>query len=283
LSRGAPGGWDDGDVAKPCVLQLEDDSYLMWYTGRDGSTSRIGLATSTDGVTWQKHSANPIFDTGTPGSWDASAVSDPHVLRDGTRFLMYYTGRGASSRSVGLATSSDGVSWSRSAANPVLTPVPAGSAWDDEEVLAPWVLRDGASYAMWYTGLGDYLAIGHASSTDGMSWSRLLSPVLHPQVLEALTFSPCVILNGLSYRIWYAALHETPGGGVFPGVIDFAQSVDGIEWTAHRTVLSPGAPSSWDENAVRAPCVLDDGNRRRMWYEGEDATGSSAIGFATFE
>ncbi|UCE03071.1 MAG: hypothetical protein JSW67_02430, partial [Candidatus Latescibacterota bacterium] len=96
-------------------------------------------------------------------------------------------------------------------------------------------------------------------------------------------FSPCVIQNGLSYRIWYAALHETPAGGVFPGVIDFAQSVDGIDWTAHRTVLSPGVPSSWDENAVRAPCVLEDGSTRRMWYEGEDAGGSSAIGLATFE
>ena len=61
LAVGAAGSWDDDAVWGPAVLK-EGSSYKMWYTGDDGANpSRIGLATSTDGITWTKAAANPVL------------------------------------------------------------------------------------------------------------------------------------------------------------------------------------------------------------------------------
>jgi len=75
---------------------------------------------------------------------------------------------------------------------------------------------------------------------------------------------------------------------VFPGVIDNAQSSDGVEWSAHHTVLSPGAPGAWDAHHLRSARVLDVNGTLTMWYEGEGAPGgttqsTTAIGRATLE
>ena len=61
LVAGADGSWDDDGVWGPAVLK-EGSSYKLWYTGDDGANpSRIGLATSTDGMTWTKAAANPVL------------------------------------------------------------------------------------------------------------------------------------------------------------------------------------------------------------------------------
>ncbi len=291
LAGGDLGGWDAEGVSSPCVLRMAPDSLMMWYTGRDGGKSRIGLATSRDGLSWIKHGASPVLDTGAVGTWEELGVEHPNVRFDGTLLTMYYTGTGTgtSSSGIGLVTSTDGIHWSRSAANPVL---PAGSpgSWDDTRVFMPWVLVAGNDHSMWYTGRGRYLAIGYASSDDGLLWNRLMTPVLHPEVLEAATFAPCVLAGDGLYRIWYGAIHETTGGGAQPAAIDYAQSFDGIDWTGNRHVLGPGDAGSWDARALKGCYVLQEGSLLRMWFTGEssfmvgDATLIvSAIGIATFE
>jgi len=283
------GGWDAGGVSSPCVLRMAPDSLMMWYTGRDGGKSRIGLATSRDGLSWIKHAANPVLNEGAVGTWEELGVEHPNVRLDGTVLTMYYAGTGTSSNGIGIATSADGIHWSRLATNPVL---PAGTTgtWDDTRVFMPWVRVVGDDHAMWYTGRGRYLAIGYATSSDGILWDRLMTPVLHPEVLEAATFAPCVLVNDGVYRIWYGAIHETTGGGAQLAAIDYAQSFDGIDWTGQRHVLGPGDAGSWDAHALKGCCVLQDGTVLRMWFTGEssftvgDATLIvSAIGVATFE
>ena len=48
--------------------------------------------------------------------------------------------------------------------SPVLTPGPPGS-WDDANVYAPCVVRDGGTYHMWYTGDGEGAGIGYTHTT----------------------------------------------------------------------------------------------------------------------
>lgn len=284
LVPGPAESWDAFAVGAPSVLDGGAGSYTMWYTGRGraGADSRIGVATSSDGISWTKHAANPVFEAGAPGAWDALGVGDPSVSYDGIFFTMHYTGYGASGRAIGFATSDDGIAWTRSEANPVLAASAQGTAWDDREVYTPWVLREGTSYTMWYGGTGArHRAVGRASSDDGIAWVKQLAPVLEPQVLEALTSKPCVLERGGQYRMWYLAIHETPSGGAFPGVIDYAQSRDGIEWTLNRLALAPGPAESWDGEALRAACVLEEAAGTRMWYAGTSASGEGAIGVAT--
>ena len=105
LNLGASGAWDDRYVGSPTVL-FDGIEYKMWYTGDDGSNYRIGYATSTDGIVWEKHPDNPALDLGASGTWDDSLVFAPTVLFDGAKYQMWYTGDDGSSRHrIGYATS----------------------------------------------------------------------------------------------------------------------------------------------------------------------------------
>ncbi len=182
LQVGAASAWDNGFLEGPSVMK-EGGVYKMWYcgydvvvdgNGTDGNTN-IGLATSTDGINWTKHPNNPVFTTGT-GTWDSHYVQDPHVLKDNGVYYMWYGGNDVEGygQQVGLATSTDGIAWTKSPMNPVLQKGGAND-WDANTASFPSVLKGDNSYEMWYTGkdiaelvendLDYYWELGYASST----------------------------------------------------------------------------------------------------------------------
>jgi len=68
LTRGGPGAWDEGRVDNPCVVWDADTPshpYWMWYSGRDANNrnGKVGLAMSSDGITWTKRPENPVTPT----------------------------------------------------------------------------------------------------------------------------------------------------------------------------------------------------------------------------
>lgn len=142
--------WDHGLSAGWVIY--DGTRYKMWYTGNDPlGTSRIGYATSPDGISWSKYAGNPIFDTGAPGEWDESDVGIPSILFDGSSYEMWYSGMSSSNiLRIGYATSSNGISWVRHPLNPVLKGTPG--EWDRSDVTGPSVIYDGSIYHMWYTG-----------------------------------------------------------------------------------------------------------------------------------
>jgi hypothetical protein len=94
LTVGA-GEWDATAAIVGSVI-FDDGIYHMWYHGTNGSAtsgSKIGYATSPDGINWTKHPGNPIL-TDTPNSWDNENVWFPRVIKDGKRYRLWYTGRG---------------------------------------------------------------------------------------------------------------------------------------------------------------------------------------------
>ena len=83
----------------------------MLYSVFDGVNALIGYATSPDGFTWTKHASNPVIEPGPEGAWDDEGVLTGGVIyKDGT-FHMWYTGWDGTNTRIGLATSSDGFSW----------------------------------------------------------------------------------------------------------------------------------------------------------------------------
>ncbi len=81
--------WDRIGVDKPAVL-LHGGVYRMWYTGDSGPDPAtpqgptrwsIGYATSTDGVTWERHGNDPVLSpTGRAGDFDRGRVGNPAVV-----------------------------------------------------------------------------------------------------------------------------------------------------------------------------------------------------------
>ena len=123
LDVGRPGEWDDGNVWGVSVIRMGTGDYRMWYSGNhtDGPTS-IGYATSSDGILWVKHPANPVIVPGPRGSWESWWVYVPRVVFADGVFHMFYLGATSSGNTqIGYAFSPDGVSWTKHARNPVLT------------------------------------------------------------------------------------------------------------------------------------------------------------------
>lgn len=162
LSPGQSGDWDDAGLLY-CKVLLVDSTYTMWYSGRDGSTSRIGLATSPDGVIWTKHPTNPVLDVGSPGQWDAYYVEDPAVLLQNGTYYMVYTARPQlSEQQIGLATSPDGINWQKYAGNPVLVGQPG---WEGPNVTVGSMLFKDGIFHLWYSADGSGLwQAGYATS-----------------------------------------------------------------------------------------------------------------------
>lgn len=134
-----PGGmkeWDEKQVLAPQVIQT-DNGYIMYYTGVDEKNNqRVGMATSPDGVTWTKYNdpatkdtpftdSDPVLFEGEDGAWDKGFVHQPRVFQTAEGWAMIYRGTqnaNGSAMALGLATSSDGIHWEKSAKNPIFVP-----------------------------------------------------------------------------------------------------------------------------------------------------------------
>ncbi len=157
LSVGNSTEWDNGFLEGPSVIK-DGNVYKMWYCGYDAigdnsgtdGKANIGYATSTDGINWIKDASNPIFTTGT--GWDSVYVQDPHVIKSGNVYRMWYGGNsvGSYGQEIGYATSTDGINWTRLPAQ-VLN-VGATGSWDANTASFPSVLYDNGNWMMWYTG-----------------------------------------------------------------------------------------------------------------------------------
>jgi hypothetical protein len=136
LEAGPGGAWDSL-MAAAASVQRHDGEYLLWYEGEPpGSSNRgdIGLATSTDGLTWTKlddpattdppfAESDPVIATGICGPGTAVAVEQPQVERLGDRFVAVFGGYGAGEPSMGVwaAVSADGRDWQCATPEQLLT------------------------------------------------------------------------------------------------------------------------------------------------------------------
>jgi predicted GH43/DUF377 family glycosyl hydrolase len=102
LNLGAGGQWDDVMVSHPTVI-YENNLFHMWYEGRDGTSYRIGYASSSDGKNWEKASNNPILDISSSGNWDDDYISGPSIMYSDTLIQMWFEGLDGSNSRIGYA------------------------------------------------------------------------------------------------------------------------------------------------------------------------------------
>jgi len=141
-----PGAWDSIHVSTPRVL-YDGRMFRMWYEGGNVTTAGIGYAYSSGGIIWKKY-PEPVLLPGPAEAWDSSAVGLGSIIWNGTRFLMWYTGSSPvafPNGAFGLATSNDGVTWTKYPGNPVVRP----SGIDLKYMTDPYVISLNLTYNMW--------------------------------------------------------------------------------------------------------------------------------------
>jgi len=166
--------------------------------------------------------------------------------------------------------------WTRYENNPVLSPI-MPSNWEDWGVYAPFVLKQGDTLKMWYTGVKSYgvQQIGYAVSTDGINWQRYqLNPVLRvglPGSWDAEYVGyPRIIFDGNTYHMWYFG-HNNVSNPIFR--IGYSTSPDGIHWTkadSANPVLPLGEPGTWDSATHAGHSYFFDGDTFHLWFVGSD-------------
>ncbi|TFB11225.1 T9SS type A sorting domain-containing protein [Candidatus Marinimicrobia bacterium MT.SAG.2] len=248
----------------------------------------IPVGTATQAQTdWTKYEGNPVLRKGPAESWENEAAAFSEVILDGSTFKMWYAGWGLFTDRkwrIGYAESSDGISWTKHASNPVIDLGPSGS-WDDESVTPGAVIFDGSSYKMWYRGYdGAISRTGYATSPDGIVWTKHASnPVLDVGAGGEWdgfwAGISAVIFNGSDYQGWYIGT----GGNDFNFRTGYATSPDGITWTKHPSnpVMNFGASGEWDNAKAGVDAVIYNGSIYEMWYEGGRGAQLTQIGYAT--
>jgi hypothetical protein len=190
---------------------------------------------------WARSPANPMLIEGPAGSWDASGATFASVIRDESagEFRMYYHGFAGSVHQIGLATSPDGLHWTKYPGNPILTPGP--QSWDGGSVRTPMVWKEGSVYQMIYTGLGlGGEQFGYAHSLDGITWTKYAGNPVFNDPTWAHNQTECwgVIKADGQYVAWYDT-----GGMRQSGL---AVSSDLIHWSPAQpgpVFASSGDPS----------------------------------------
>ena len=140
--------------------------------------------------------------------------------------------------------STDGKTWDRAGEKPVLT---AEDPWEKVAVMCPHVVYDAGrkEYRMWYSGGEQYEpnAIGHATSQDGLKWTRHeQNPVFRPDpknTWEQERVTACqVVKQGDWYVMFYIGFADKDHAQ-----IGLARSRDGIDgWQRHpaNPIVRPG-------------------------------------------
>lgn len=112
IEPGPEGAWDGNFIGISSVLKTED-GYMMFYGGNDGDEWAVGLATSEDGLTWEKQ-PEPVLTKAF--DWE-QAIQDPRVVQTEDGFVMLYNG---GNEVYNFATSEDGLIWERVQETPII-------------------------------------------------------------------------------------------------------------------------------------------------------------------
>ena len=229
--------------------------YRMWYAGNGPSGIKIGYAVSPDGIAWTKGGTQPVF-SGTM-AWDSGSVATPALFKSGSTFIMYFSGAAAGTYdySTGLATSTDGVNWTEYPGNPVMVPT---EAWEGTRVHPSWFSYNASGYSLYYTAgtPGTPAMIGHATSPDGVTWTKdPQNPVLTPGAPASWdgwsVAHPCVVDVGGQPRMYFSGYYQN--GSTLILQIGYAT------WT-------PGGLAYLSAGSWISP-VFDSGNANTTWTE----------------
>jgi len=174
--------WENVLLESHTVLPFPN-GYRMYYGGYNGSTWRVGVAFAEkiEGP-WTRYFGNPILSPNT--EWESRDVSDPHVLKIGKFYFMYYVARGAFWQT-GLAVSSDGLQFERWQHNPVLK---AEEEWNDGGIVLSGILpfkNKLLGTAHGYSLSNQKFTCYLYESSNGLSWKkkRLLGTgMIHPEL-----------------------------------------------------------------------------------------------------
>ncbi len=167
----------------------------------------LAVAFSDDGVHWSEPEITLPCDPTT--GWEDGRNRNC-VIKVGDEWKMWYAaGETYEPNVLALATSTDGINWTKDRINPIFVK-DASNEYERDRVGGCQVLRTGLGYLMFYIGYRDIntACICAALSPDGRTgWKRCkLNPLVTPTDGEwdaDSCYKPSALYDNGSWRIWY--------------------------------------------------------------------------------
>jgi hypothetical protein len=186
--------------------------YYMYACPGGGADTSVDAYTSSDGVTWSLAKTGALT-PGAAGQWDDTQIyglRPVYIDGGGTWHALYSGNQSGGVFHTGLATSSDGLTWTKYSGNPVLT-----------NFGSPWILKIGSTFYAW----GDKTRPGQnsslpnqwptdvhrSSSQDLIHWTYPVDSLYRTTALEGLSHansqidSPVILQVGNTTYFWYGA------------------------------------------------------------------------------
>lgn len=268
--------WSRTHAMLPTPEHVAGSLWRIYQSGRnDQNQSHVGWALidleEPDRVI--ERSAEPVLTPGSLGAFDDNGVLPSCLIQDGDDTLLYYIGfkPGGTTRMDlygGLAVRRGGQgSFERLNRAPILERCHVNPYINT----APWVVRDGAAWRMYYVAGTEWVHpdlprynIQIGTSKDGRRWERDGRVAIDFAPGENALARPYVYHDGDRWVMWFAAKGEAYRAQI-------AYSHDGFSWT--RDPDGPGLEPSLegpDCDMLEYFIVLTHKGKRVVFYNGND-------------
>jgi len=175
FAAGGGGEFDELGQADPTVIYDGAGDWKMWFDAKNGAGEwpQLGYATSVDGMSWTKVGA--VITKGGAGTWDSLTTHHPACIKYNGVYYLYYTGSDTTDlKHIGLATSVNGINWTKEPTNPILSRG-TGAEWDSNYIRPSCPIKIFNKWYMWYWGHNSTTGVhgmGLATSSDLITWTK---------------------------------------------------------------------------------------------------------------
>lgn len=199
---------------------------------------------------------------GSSGAWDDNQMYAPAkpILKDGVYYMYYTGGNTGGVYSIGFATSTDLVNWTKFGSNPVIQ--------DGVHAIDQFIYQENGIYYIFYTHTTDQEYIKYATSTDLINWSSTATTTARGE-------GTIIYKIGSTYYLFSAVGYS--GSGEY---YKYWTSTDLINWTDNGKIGI--VQYSWDSGAFGHGDILYDSNNYYLFFQGTNDGGSTfKIGLAS--
>lgn len=275
--------------ARDVWVWAHDGRYFMHYDAAGESGWLAALATSDDGVTWQKH--GPVLTLGVAGDIDSASASYGTTFFDGERWHMFYLGT-PNAADDGYRTPAFPYSTLKAEAPSPFGPWrklrdivpfrPEEGSWYDDTASPGQVLAHGDEYIMLFSAattvdgqIKRTLGLARTGNLEG-SWTVDPEPALPlDEQIEnsSVYFEPSnglwfLFTNHVGVAADYAAV-SPQGSPEYTDAVWVYWSDDPTRWSAgRRAVVIEAADTGWSPRVVGLPSVVVIGDRLAVYYDG---------------
>lgn len=235
----------------------------------------------TGGATPQLDLSGPVVNW----TWN-----DPHVVKVGASYWMYASATNLFQFPVRLyrLVSSDATTWSLNPTTPILD-VAADGQWDHGGVETPAAVFWNGQYHLFYTAyahtIGDPLhsagefRVGHAVSSDGVSFTRSAGPLLAPSGSDAdasndwyafIVAEPAPVVKDGTLYLYFTAVGVDATLATSLQVIGMTSTTDGTAWTPPALALRPDQtlyPRAQDWVGYSTPNAVVLGDQLHLFFD----------------